>query len=352
VSEVTNATRDGAEVRAQAEALAADGRFLAAAKLLETLGRDERDPMIDMQIVELRHRAFAELPREGIPSVNFDPPPPDPWPDERGAPVVPADELTAETLAAAIHHHGCVIVRGVFDADTCAAFRDDIDRSLIAFDDFEMARPLDTAPWYAQFPILDGFVGPDPFGTAFLRQCGGAYAPYAPRAFVDYRNALERVGLLDLVEQHLGAVPVLSVNKFVLRKVSGGAEPAWHQDGGYLGVDSRALNLWVALSDCGGDTERMGLDILPGPRRELAEVGTHDAVERRAISQTVASEWSAAMGRPVSRPHFAEGDAILFDQYFIHRSDIRPLATERYAVESWFFTANDYPDHLVPVVAG
>jgi hypothetical protein len=145
---------------------------------------------------------------------------------------------------------------------------------------------------------------------------------------------------------------VLSVNKFVLRKVTGGAAPAWHQDGGYLGVESRALNLWVALSDCGDDTERMGLEILPGPRRELAEVGTHDAVEGRAISQTVASEWSAAMGRPAARPHFAAGDAILFDQYFIHRSDTRPLTTDRYAVESWFFTANDYPDHLVPVVAG
>jgi hypothetical protein len=335
-----------------AAALAENGSFLAAAKLLEALPRDQRDPSVDATIVELRHRAFAELPNDGLPAVNFDPAPEDHWPKLLDAPEIAADELTVELLSAAVHHHGCVIVRGLFDTDESAGFRDDIDRALAAFDEFDLARPLVTAPWYQQLRMTDGFVAPDPFGTAFLRQCGGAYAPHAPRAFVEYRNALERSGVLDVIASHLGAVPVLSVNKFVLRRVSGGAEPAWHQDGGYLGVKSRALNLWVALSECGADTERMGLEILPGPRRELAEVGTHDAVERRAISQTVAAEWSRSMGRPVVRPYFAVGDAILFDQFFIHRSDIRPLPTERYAVESWFFTANDYPDHLVPVVAG
>jgi hypothetical protein len=65
----------------------------------------------------------------------------------------------------------------------------------------------------------------------------------------------------------------------------------------------------------------------------------------------VARRLADESGRPIQRPYFGVGDAILFDQFFVHRSDVRPLTRERYAIESWFFTADGYPDHLVPVVA-
>jgi hypothetical protein len=35
----------------------------------------------------------------------------------------------------------------------------------------------------------------------------------------------------------------------------------------------------------------------------------------------------------------------------VHRSDIRPLPTERYAIESWFFGPSTYPANQVPIVA-
>lgn len=340
------------DVLEQADALEQAGRFHDAAQALELLPRRDRDPVVDVRIVRLRHRAFSEghdLANEpegaGVPD--------DLWPTVTGAPEVSAGDVTLEKLRSAVYHHGCLIVRGLLPHDDCAQLRSDIDQAFTAFDERKPHQPIEAAaPWYAPLEVDPGFEAPDPLGTAFLREGGGVYAAYAPRAFIEYRNALTRAGLIDIVGAYLGTVPVLSVNKFVLRRISGGAQPSWHQDGCYLGVTTRAVNLWLSLSECGADTERMGMDIVPGPRHELAESGTFDAVDERAISQHIAERLARESGRPIERPLFREGDGILFDQFFIHRSDVRPLEQDRYAIESWFFSAEGFPRHLIPVVAG
>jgi hypothetical protein len=336
-----------------ADELEHQGRALDAARALETIDRDQRDPMVDVRIVHLRHQAFAEFtgapPADPVPNST----PEDRFPGTIGAPAIDRDDLTIDVLVSALHHHGCLIVRGLLSPAECAGLRSDIDDAFAAFDDRGVFKPVEvTAPWYARLELAEGFEPPDPLGTAFLRKGGGVYAPFSPRAFVDCREAMARAGLLDVVAQYLRTMPILSVNKFVLRRIGGGAEPAWHQDGSYLGVDTNAINLWLALSECGADTDMMGLEIVPGGRRELAEAGTYDAVDPRAVSQHVAEQLARESGRPIERPYFGPGDGILFDQFFIHRSDIRPLERERYAIESWFFTAQDYPKHLIPVVAG
>ncbi len=335
-----------------ADTLEQAGRFHDAAQALERLPRQGRDPLVDVRIVRLRHLAFAELadtqPSDLVPSGT----PVDHWPDSVGAPEIPAGDLTVEKLRSAVYHHGCLVVRGLLPADECAQLRSDIDLAFDAVDNRMPYAPVTPTEWYAPFPAEPPFEAPDPLGTAFLRSAGGVYASYAPRAFVDYRNALARAGLVDVVGQYLQGVPVLSVNKFVLRRINGGAEPAWHQDGLYLRVEGSAVNLWLSLSECGADTDVMGLDILPGRRAELAEVGTHGAADRRAVAPKVAERLAQESGRRIERPLFHEGDGILFDQFFIHRSDVRPLARDRYAIESWFFSAQGYPQHLIPVVAG
>ena len=337
----------------RADRLEGEGRFREAAIELEQIPRETRHPMVDVRVVRLRHQAFSELDHDPPPQSGRLEPPPNLWPEIVAAPEVSPADLSGEVLTSALHHHGCLIVRGLIPNHECAGLRSDIDEAFTGFDARGPMTPVEvTAPWFARLEIDGAFEEPDPLGTAFLRQCGGVYAPYAPRAFVEYRNALQRVGLIDVIGAHQETMPVLSVNKFVLRRISGGAEPAWHQDGGYLGISTRAVNLWLALSECGGDTELMGLDILPAHRRELAETGTFDAVDHRAISPHIAEKLARESGRPVVRPHFEPGDGILFDQYFVHRSDIRPLVRERYAIESWFLTPENYPEHMVPVVAG
>jgi hypothetical protein len=343
--------RGSADVVASATALEVDGRFLEAARLIERLPRTDRDPLLDVHAVSLRHRAFAEF--DGAPSAEVPSTPPDLFGDTRSAPEVSATALAGDVLDSALHHHGCLIVRGLVPSERCPGLRADIDRAFDAFDDRGLFRPLEqTAPWFARVEHDERFDEPDPLATAFLRSAGGVYAPTAPRAFIEYRNLLEDVGLIGVVGDHLRDMPVLSVNKSVLRRIGGGAEPSWHQDGYYLEVEGRAVNLWVALSRCGGDSDVMGLDILAGPQHGLAPQGTHNAADPRAVAQEVVEDLAVSTGRPIERPLFEPGDGILFGQYFLHRSDIRPLPTERYAIETWFLSAHGYPDHLVPLVAG
>jgi len=308
--------------------------------------------MVDVQIVRLRHRAFGELTAAAASDGAEVPPPVDHFPGAVEAPEIGGGELTAELLASALHHHGCLLVRGVVAIERCAKLRSDIDEAFAAFDARGPFTPVEaTAPWFMRLET-DGFEPLDPLATAFLRTGGGVYAPCAPRAFIEYRQALADAGVIDVVAEQLGAVPIVSVNKCVLRRIGGGAQPSWHQDGYYLGENAKALNLWLALSRCGADTDEMGLEILPGRQSGLAQQGTHNAVDERAVAHEVVEGLAETSGRPIYRPLFEPGDGIFFDHLFLHRSDVRPLPKERYAVESWYFTAHEYPDHLIPVVAG
>ena len=54
---------------------------------------------------------------------------------------------------------------------------------------------------------------------------------------------------------------------------------------------------------------------------------------------------------PVIRPHFAPGDALLFDELFLHRTATDDTMTrERYAIETWFFAPSVYPGDQIPFV--
>jgi hypothetical protein len=53
----------------------------------------------------------------------------------------------------------------------------------------------------------------------------------------------------------------------------------------------------------------------------------------------------------VFRPVFEPGDALIFDEVFLHRTAIDASMTkERYAIETWFFAPSLYPEKYVPLV--
>ncbi len=342
---------DAVRLRAEADELERQGRFLDAARCLDGLAPDEREPELEVRMVRLRHLAFRQAAAEPHPTSSWPPTAPDLFPGLRRAPEVAASDLRVEHIISGIQHHGCIIVRGLLDESVAAPLRDSIDR---AFDAIERARygetPDRTTPWYVPMDLDPGYEL-DPMAGVFLLSAGGVYAGTAPRGFLDYLDALRGAGVIDLVGQYLDETPVLSLNKCVLRRIGGGARPSWHQDGSYLGEDIRALDLWVSLSHCGADTDAMGLDILPRPMDGLAEMGGHDAIDPRAVSQHVVDQLSAASGVDVERPLFEPGDAIFFNQCFLHRSDVRPAPRTRYAVESWFFGPSTYPGNQIPLVA-
>jgi hypothetical protein len=138
---------------------------------------------------------------------------------------------------------------------------------------------------------------------------------------------------------------LLSVHKTTLRKAVPTVGGAWHQDGAFMG-DARALNLWLSLSRCGD--EAPGLDIVP---RRLDEIVIeHDEMLYVDLTRERAAAAAEAGGVEILRPIFEPGDALFFDEMFLHQTGSDPsMPNPRFAVESWFFGAHGFPADYAPL---
>ena len=110
--------------------------------------------------------------------------------------------------------------------------------------------------------------------------------------------------------------------------------------------DVRALNLWLSLSRCGDESP--GLDIVPKRLEEIVATGTDEAMLSYQVSRAKAEE--AAGDVEIIRPIFEPGDALFFDELFLHQTGSDPsMPKPRYAVESWFFGGSAFPAGYGPV---
>ena len=157
-------------------------------------------------------------------------------------------------------------------------------------------------------------------------------------------EALNQVGFPELVHGYLGEPAMISAQKTTLRKAEPDVRGAWHQDGKFLG-EVRALNLWLSLSHCG--VEAPGLDIVPRRIDHVLEAGT-DSEFPIEVSPAAAEEAAGDLG--ILRPTFEPGDALLFDELFLHQTGSDPkMPKPRYAIESWFFGPSAFPSDYVPL---
>ncbi len=105
----------------------------------------------------------------------------------------------------------------------------------------------------------------------------------------------------------------------------------------------RSLNLWLSLSRCGD--EAPGLDIVPRRLERYVATATEEAVLDYTISQQQVEQ--AAGGTPIIRPIFEPGDALFFDELFLHQTGSDPaMPNPRYAVENWFFGGLGVPGRV------
>jgi hypothetical protein len=179
----------------------------------------------------------------------------------------------------------------------------------------------------------------------WVEQAGGVYACDSPRLLFDMFEAFGEAGLREAVEAYLGETPALSAQKCTLRKATPDVAGAWHQDGKFLG-DVRALNVWISLSRCGDVAPSM--DIVPRRIEHIVEVGTDDASFSIQVSNAMAARVAGEEG--IVRPIFEPGDALLFDELFLHQTGSDPaMPNPRYAIESWFFGASAFPAGYVPI---
>lgn len=330
--------------RREAKALEGEGRVIEAIDVLTQANRQVRDGWLEERLVKLRHAAFETLDRaQG--RASWPPEYDDPFPEAVGhPPEIEVSDLTSETLGGGITNHGCLLVRGLLSPWWIDRMVGDIDRAIDAYDEGTRGAPAaDTTPWFVPFVPNE----PYSVGAArnWVRQGGGVWTVDSPRALFDLLEAFGEAGVGDAIAGYMGERPALSVKKSTLRRVPVDSGTDWHQDGAFLGEGIRTVNVWVSLSDCGVDAP--GLDVVPR-RMGLAETGTHGAQFDWSVGPGMVD--LVAEGTPVVRPVFEAGDALLFDELFLHRTGVGPgMVRPRYAIESWFFAPSTYPEAQVPI---
>ena len=297
--------------------------------------RERPDRATERRLLRLRHLAGLRLlDADAVPPAY---PAPDvaALPPERLPDIAPAD-LTPGLVRAAILRDGCVLVRGLIDREDALALADGIDRAFADRDSGERA-----AGYY------DEFVPEPPYEVAavrpWIKDGGGVLAADSPLLLSRMLEAFEQAELPTLVQGYLGERPLLSVHKTTLRKAEPTVGGAWHQDGAFMG-GARALNLWLSLSRCGD--EAPGLDLVPRRLEEI--VVEHDAMLDVELTRAKARE--AAGDVPIVRPVFEPGDALLFDEMFLHQTASDPsMSKPRFAIESWFFGGSAFPPGYAPL---
>jgi hypothetical protein len=305
---------------------------------LTEANRRRRSSELDRMILYRRHELGMRL----LDEAGDEPDHPDPagveLPASEELPEFTPEELTPELLRAAILRDGCALVRRLVPRDAAIEYAQKIDR---LFD--ERAAAVDSyqtaGGQYEEFQ-------PDPRCTPidsrpWVRAGGGVLMGDAPSLAYELFELLAAAKLPSLVERYLGEPPMVTMEKTTLRKADPSVPGAWHQDGHFLG-DVRALNLWLSLSRCGDESP--GLDIVPRRLDELVAAGGEGTFLGYQVTDETAGEVAAP--KRVVRPIFEPGDALLFDELFLHQTGSDPrMPKPRYAVESWFFGGSAFPEY-------
>ena len=343
VDVTTIADASSARALAEAERLAADGALLEAVDLLQRASYDERDPLVDIRLAELRRDAFALLDR----APESSPWPPqfaDPCPGETGLIDLPRAEATPEVVGGAIRHHGCILVRGLLDRPVAEGLVDSIERAFVGLEAANEGAPVaETSPWYvplASHPDYPPDQTDERANLRWFRVC----TMDSPRAMFEVIDAFEVAGVGEIARRYLGARPVMSASKWALRRMPKRKIAGWHQEANVFPTfPLRTLNVWLTLTPCGDDSP--SLDVVP--RRETQ---VHD-VPGPGFMFTGKHFDEVAGDAPRVSPRYEPGDAMIFDEMLIHRTNTdHAMDRVRYSIESWFFAPSGQPLELGPIV--
>jgi Phytanoyl-CoA dioxygenase (PhyH) len=318
---------------------------------LAALDREQRSLERERTLLELRHRAGIALLGEDRPAPS-DPQREDPGTDEEGLAVVDPERLDGAVVRGGILTHGYVLVRGLIGRPEAASFGERIEAA------FEARAAGGGAGLYEEFSpgAPHSKVGA---GRSWVELGGGLLAADSPPLMQEMLDLFDRVGLRRVIAEYLDEPITLSVQKSTLRRADPGPPGGWHQDGSFMGR-TRALNVWVALSDCGVDAP--GLDFVPRRIDEIVDTGgegsgaehlerpAEDRVSPKTVLVAPQTAEDAAGELGVLRPRFLPGDVMLFDDLFLHRTGSEAdMPNSRYAIESWFFGASGFPRDYVPL---
>jgi hypothetical protein len=312
------------------------------ARLTEA-NRTAHDRQTERQLLRLRHLAGIRLVDHAPENPKFVAADTGALPAGDPMPEVPGSALTAGLLRAGILRDGCVLVRGLVARQ----------RALGMADELETAYRRRTAAQRGEGGLEGYYETFDPHprfgpveGRSWIEHGGGLLAADSPRLAFELFEALHAADLRRIVTEYLGEPAMISIHKTTLRKAEPAVTGSWHQDGYFMG-DVRSLNLWLSLSRCGDIAP--GLDILPRRiEHYLANTPDTDSYFDYTISDARVRE--AAGDTAVLRPIFEPGDALFFDERFLHQTGSDPaMSNPRYAIENWFFGGSSFPDEYAPL---
>jgi hypothetical protein len=259
-------------------------------------------------------------------------------------PEIGPEALDAGVLRAAILRDGCLLVRQLIAPEQAARFAAEIERAYAERDRAQSGEEARDG-YYEEFEPDERFGGV--LWRQWIKEGGGLLAADSPRLCFQMFELFASAGLPELVAAYLGEPPVISVHKTTLRKAEPDVSGEWHQDGKFMGP-VRSLNLWLSLSRCGDLAP--GLDLVPRRLEHYLATGTEGAALDWTISELEVER--AADGVGVIRPVFEPGDALLFDELFLHKTGSDPqMPNPRFAVENWFFGASAFPADYAPLAA-
>jgi hypothetical protein len=321
-----------------------DTELFAEIEQLTEAAQAKPDRETERRLLALRHIAGMRALRPDGDGAEFPTPESDRLPEEGSLPEFAANELTPGLVRAAILRDGFILVRGLVDRDDALRFGQQIDRAFEEREKFLEGQPAADG-YYEEFlpgtPEYEEALSVRPW----IRMGGGVLAVDSPMLSAQMVSLFKKANLLPLVEGYLGEKPLISLQKTTLRKAEPSVPGAWHQDGSFMG-DVRALNLWLSLSRCGDESP--GLDLVPRRLDYLVTQQTDEAMLEIQVSQAMAEE--AAGEKEIIRPIFEPGDALLFDDMFLHQTGSDPaMPKPRYAVENWFFGASGFPVEYGPI---
>lgn len=269
-------------------------------------------------------------------------------------PEIKAADFSADAMREAISRTGYLIVRGLFDSADADTIRNCVDEALNSRADTEEQSLADDGPWYYLSPHFPGA------HTAYSRRnsdkkfsrTGSFKVIDSPRGACRVLQIYRKYGLKQVFDEFFGEPSVIATRKWVFRLVEpiknygGGIGGGWHQDGQFMGEGIRALNMWVALTDCGQGTTAPGITLIPKRIGEIVEYGTRGA----KLDWVVGGELVAELAQDVNiiSPNFAAGDALFFDHFSLHRSGHEiGQSKNRYALESWFYAKSGHATNSV-----
>jgi hypothetical protein len=329
---------------AEADRLRSDGRAVEAVDLLTAAWRHTPNGALEIRLRDLRHeagRATAGVDA-GAPE-TWPPRHPDPFPGTSAeVPETGAEKLSAELVGGAVLHHGAICVRGLLDESQVSCTMDVLRGARASQDADDRSR--DYMPLRPEEGALRKNVE-----RGHVRMHGGTWLADSPRATAVVLEELTVSGVIGALSEHFGERPHFSLEKSTLRRTPPEDRlTGWHQDGSFLGADVRTMNVWIALSACGGSRPASGLEVIPHRLEEL--LPKDPALGNAGVSLDLMEQLLAE--KPSVRPEFLPGDALIFDERFMHRTALGPDLTEdRYALECWFFAPSHATADYTPLLA-